>query len=368
MDCARSATSRSVASYRRTSAGARASSPAAARTARSTDVGTLPLPSPRFGRQPPTDSRIVAGAPRHGRMRGGHVAAGRSYLRLRAGQRKMDRRAERARGIDQQRRRAGVSIGPAAHLPRPHPRSSARIRRGRARRRRCAGSARGRPPRGNPASPPPADWRLVLRADIDLDAVQPTRPEGVIDGERQRGRHDAPSGHRRVDPVTGVRGAEGPPHDVAQVDVADEPLLPSASRRQIANGIAAPAAPTAAGPGRQPERGRRVQLVPLCRAGWVPTGASQSRCPPHPTKPRRRSAGTGAARTGPSESTAGQPGGRRTHQLHSPRHRSPRDPTAARPRWSQRRAWSTRSPSTSRPLASASPESVWGPPGSGCTV
>src|SRR6266700_5723361 len=42
---ARSAASRSVASYRRTSAGASASSPAAARTARSTEVGTR-TPSP----------------------------------------------------------------------------------------------------------------------------------------------------------------------------------------------------------------------------------------------------------------------------------------------------------------------------------
>src|SRR5512139_1525357 len=44
VDSARSATSRSVASYRRTSAGARASSPAAVRTARSTEVGTLTPP------------------------------------------------------------------------------------------------------------------------------------------------------------------------------------------------------------------------------------------------------------------------------------------------------------------------------------
>ncbi|MCM0678748.1 hypothetical protein NCC78_29340, partial [Micromonospora phytophila] len=49
VDCARSATSRSVASYRRTSAGARASRPAAARTARSTEVGTLTPPVTEFG-------------------------------------------------------------------------------------------------------------------------------------------------------------------------------------------------------------------------------------------------------------------------------------------------------------------------------
>src|SRR4051794_32360467 len=49
VDDARSAAWRSVASYRRTSAGARASRPAAARTARSTEVGTL-TPPVSFGR------------------------------------------------------------------------------------------------------------------------------------------------------------------------------------------------------------------------------------------------------------------------------------------------------------------------------
>ena len=44
VDVARSAATRSVASYRRVSAGARANSPAAARTARSTEVGTPHLP------------------------------------------------------------------------------------------------------------------------------------------------------------------------------------------------------------------------------------------------------------------------------------------------------------------------------------
>src|SRR5690606_17652805 len=51
VDCARSATRRSVASYRRTKAGASASSPAAASTARSTEVGTL-TPPVTYKRQP----------------------------------------------------------------------------------------------------------------------------------------------------------------------------------------------------------------------------------------------------------------------------------------------------------------------------
>ena len=54
VDVARSAATRSVASYRRVSAGASASNPAAARTARSTEVGTLtPLVTPaRLKAQP----------------------------------------------------------------------------------------------------------------------------------------------------------------------------------------------------------------------------------------------------------------------------------------------------------------------------
>ncbi len=60
---------------------------------------------------------------------------------------------------------------PAGRLRPPHPRSSARSRCGRARHRQCAGSGRGTPLRGTPASPPPAGWLAVLRPNVDLDAV-----------------------------------------------------------------------------------------------------------------------------------------------------------------------------------------------------
>src|SRR6185312_4741062 len=64
----------------------------------------------------------------------------------------------------------------------------------------------------------------VVRADVHLDAVQPAGAEGVVDDERERGGDDAPAGNARINPISGVRGAEGPPHDVAEGELPDEAL------------------------------------------------------------------------------------------------------------------------------------------------
>lgn len=85
VDFARSATSRSVASYRRTRAGARASRPAAARTARSTEVGTRTPPVHRIsGKHRPTPDDLSRFGLKPKILRAAANAVACSYLRLRA--------------------------------------------------------------------------------------------------------------------------------------------------------------------------------------------------------------------------------------------------------------------------------------------
>ena len=96
---------------------------------------------------------------------------------------------------------------------------------------------------------------------------------------------------RRVDPVADVRRAERPPHDVAQVEVADQPSAVVAQADRERHALAAPRGPlhvavdVAVG-------ARRVQLGPAARAATTP------RAPASPGWRRRTSdqaAGVAAA-------------------------------------------------------------------------
>src|SRR5699024_5208270 len=51
----------------------------------------------------------------------------------------------------------------------------------------------------------------VLRADVDLDAVESEREEAVVDGHRHGDGSDAASGDTRVDPVPDLPGQDRPP-------------------------------------------------------------------------------------------------------------------------------------------------------------
>ena len=185
MDVARSAATRSGTSYRRVSAGARARSPAAARTARSTEVGTPHLPPKMViagyvpsGRKPCKRDQISArgASPRRRCHRASRAALGGDVL---CGQCIADVVAPGA--VDVQ-------------VP-----------------------ARGTTLRGTRAFRPRGAQALFSGRMLTSIAVQPAEGEGVVHGEGEGGRDDALTSHPGVHPVAGVGGAERPPDDVAEV-------------------------------------------------------------------------------------------------------------------------------------------------------
>ena len=72
---------------------------------------------------------------------------------------------------------------------------------------------------------------VVLRADIGLDAVQPHREKGMVDRQRDCGRHHTPPGIVAVNPIADLRRPRRPPRDRPHRDLADEPALPGDSPR-----------------------------------------------------------------------------------------------------------------------------------------
>ena len=65
--------------------------------------------------------------------------------------------------------------------------------------------------------------------------------ERMIDGEGQRGGDHATPGDPGINPISRVRGTERPPHDVAQIDVPHQPLVPVlAQAHRERHAVAAP--------------------------------------------------------------------------------------------------------------------------------
>src|SRR5699024_12650876 len=62
----------------------------------------------------------------------------------------------------------------------------------------------------------------VLRADVDLDAVESEREEAVVDGHRHGDGSDAATGHTRVDPVPDLPGQDRPPVQARDRDLPAE--------------------------------------------------------------------------------------------------------------------------------------------------
>ncbi len=110
--------------------------------------------------------------------------------------------------------------------------------------------------------------RAVLGPDVDLDAVQPSHGQRVVDDDRERGGRDALSRVAAVDPVPGVGRAEGAAHDVADGEAADELALPAHGERPA--GAVLDRAFEAAEHGA--ERGRGMRLVPGGARAGLPGG------------------------------------------------------------------------------------------------
>src|SRR5690625_2467928 len=65
----------------------------------------------------------------------------------------------------------------------------------------------------------------VLRADVDLQAVQAQLGEAVVAGQRDRRRDDAPAGHVPAHPVADRGAAQGAEEDRGDGDLPDELAL-----------------------------------------------------------------------------------------------------------------------------------------------
>ena len=169
----------------------------------------------------------------------------------------------------------------------------------------------------------------------------------VIGGERERGRHHASAGNRCVHPVAGVARAERAADDVADRQLADHPLGRAIDQPDCERHRRALTGTAAQFPEQRAVRDGRVQVVPV---------------PEHRGFPRGEPRLVGSAQLGPGPGVAASEG----PQLHRPVPQHDRPPGRVHFRRSSRRtstvepalAVITFSPSTSRPFASARPESV----------
>src|SRR5699024_12691310 len=64
----------------------------------------------------------------------------------------------------------------------------------------------------------------VLRADVDLDAVESEREEAVVDGHRHGDGSDAATGHTRVDPVPYLPGQDRSEEHTSALQSRFEPV------------------------------------------------------------------------------------------------------------------------------------------------
>ena len=143
---------------------------------------------------------------------------------------------------------------------------------------------------------------VVLRPDRDLDPVQAHHAEAVVDGQRHRGRDDAPAGEPLVDPVADLPPGRRPADDAAHRQLAGQCRLGLALGRVDRR-------PARAASGRPWPVGSSERTRPAYVAG-PGSAARRQRGLPGP-QPGRRSAAAPAPRPpGPGAATAPAPPGR----------------------------------------------------------